>query len=109
MYGENALVVYCTVPDAAVGKDIAKTLVQEGLCACINQIPSVTSYYIYDGKFCEDSEELLVIKSHASHFDQLKNRIIELHPYEVPEIIASEITVGSKAYLQWLANVLKPL
>ena len=106
---ENALVVYCSVPDAAVGKDIARTIVQEGLCACVNKIPSVTSYYIYNGEFNEDSEELLVIKTHASHLKQLQDRIIELHPYDVPEIIATEIVSGSETYLQWLADTLKPL
>lgn len=103
------IIVYCTVPDTQTGKEIATAVVKEGLCSCVNQVPSVTSYYIYDDAFNEESEELLIIKTDISHFEQLKNRIMELHPYEVPEIIASDITKGSKPYLQWLGDALKPL
>ena len=101
------MIVYCTVPSAEEGKRIATALVKEGLCACVNRIPSVTSYYIYDGKFCEDAEELLVIKTLPSHFERLERRIVELHPYEVPEIIATEITAAGSAYLKWLEGSLK--
>lgn len=106
---QKPLIVYCTVPDGETGREIAKTLVSEGICACVNRLPSVTSYYIYEGEFCEDSEELLLIKSDAEHYAALERRIIELHPYEVPEIIASEIARGSDAYLKWLNESLAPL
>ena len=101
------LVVYCTVPDQNIGRLIAKTLVEEALCACVNQIPSVTSYYIYEGQFNEDSEELLIIKTDEQHFETLKERIESLHPYAVPEIIASSIEKGNSAYLEWLRESLR--
>ena len=101
------MIVFCTVPSAEEGKRIATALVQEGLCACVNRIPSVTSYYIYEGAFCEDAEELLVIKTLPSHFERLEARIGELHPYDLPEIVATEITAGSSAYMEWLAKALK--
>jgi periplasmic divalent cation tolerance protein len=103
------LVVYCTVPDAKTGGTIARSLVKEGLCACVNRLPAVTSYYIYEGEFCEESEELLIIKSDEAHFRALERRIRELNPYDVPEIIASQIVEGSDAYLKWLGDSLKPL
>jgi periplasmic divalent cation tolerance protein len=103
------IVVYCTVPDTKTGETIARFLVKEGLCACVNRLPAVTSYYIYEGEYCEDNEELLIIKSDAAHFKALERRISELHPYDVPEIIASEIVEGSGAYLKWLGDSLKPL
>ena len=102
MYGGDALVVYCTVPDTETGKKIAASIVKEGLCACVNQIPGVTSYYIYDGEFNEDAEELLIIKSDNARFERLRARIIELHPYDIAEIIATAITTGDEAYLRWL-------
>ncbi len=103
----DALVVYCTVPDSAVGRSVASSIVKEGLCACVNQIPAVTSYYLYEGKFNEDAEELLIIKTDRAHFESLQARIIELHPYDVPEIIATAITSGSEAYLRWLGASLR--
>jgi periplasmic divalent cation tolerance protein len=101
------MIVYCTVPSHEAGKRIAWTLVEEGLCACVNQLPSVTSYYIYEGEFCEEPEELLIIKTLPPRFDALKRRILELHPYDVPEIIATEITAGHDAYMKWLGAALK--
>ncbi len=98
----DALIVSCTVPDASVGRGIARRIVKEGLCACVNQIPSVTSYYLYEGEFNEDTEELLIIKSDSAHFESLQARITELHPYDVPEIIATAVIAGNKAYMQWL-------
>jgi periplasmic divalent cation tolerance protein len=98
------MIVFCTVPSAEEGKRIATALVKEGLCACVNQLPSVTSYYIYDGEFCEDGEELLVIKTLPTHYERLEARIIELHPYDVPEVIATDIKEGSEAYMKWLAG-----
>ena len=105
----KAIVVYCTVPDTATGRKIAKVAVEEGLCACVNQLPGITSYYVCNSKLCEDAEELLIIKTRASHFEALKERITELHPYEIPEIVAMPVTNGSEAYMQWLGKALKPL
>ena len=100
------MIVYCTVPSAEVGTEIARALVEEGLCACVNRIPGVTSTYIYEGKLCEDAEELLIIKTFPSHFERLEVRIRELHPYDLPEIIATDITAGSEPYMRWLKNAL---
>lgn len=107
MQERDALVVYCTVPDAQAGKTIARDIVEAGLCACVNQIPAVTSYYIYEGKFNEDAEELLIIKTDNAYFERLKERIIELHPYDIPEVIATAVTRGDEAYLQWLETSLR--
>lgn len=101
------MIVFCTVPSADVGRHIATALVTEGLCACVNQVPAVTSYYIYEGEFCEEGEVLLIIKTLPSHFTRLERRISELHPYEVPEIIATEIAAGNESYMQWLAARLR--
>jgi len=101
------LIVFCTVPDEKSAKDIAYTLVKEGLCACVNQIPKVTSYYIYEDEFCEDNELLLLIKTASSHFKRLQDRIKELHPYDVPEIIGTGISEISPEYEKWLLTALK--
>lgn len=105
----NAYIVYCTVPDKATGRKLAKAVVGEGLCACVNLIPGVSSFFIYKGEYCEESEELLIIKTDALRYKALEARLFELHPYEVPEIIACELTDGSGPYMDWLRKSLKPL
>ncbi len=101
------MLVFCTVPDEKAAKAISSVLVKEGLCACVNQVPKITSYYIYDGEFCEDNELLLLIKTAPSHFKKLQARLNELHPYDVPEIIGIRISEISPAYHKWLLTALK--
>lgn len=101
------MIVLCTVPDEQTAKNIAYTLVKEGLCACVNQIPKINSYYIYDGEFCEDNELLLLIKTAPSHFKTLQERLKELHPYDVPEIIGIRISEISPEYEKWLLAALR--
>lgn len=100
-------IVYCTVPDAETGGAIAETLVKEGLCACVNRVPGVTSHYIYEGAYCEAAEELLLIKTTAAAFERLKTRIASLHPYDVPEIVAVDVVDGNESYLAWLRSSVK--
>ncbi|MCA9667310.1 MAG: divalent-cation tolerance protein CutA [Myxococcales bacterium] len=95
------IVVYVTAPvDKA--RDLAAALVQAQLAACVNIVPSVRSIYRWKGEVCEDEESLLVIKSRRSAFEALRARVVELHPYEVPEVIALPIEAGHGAYLDWL-------
>ncbi len=104
---ETLFIVSCTVPDADTGAHIARTLVKERLCACVNRIPGLTSHYIYEDEYCEESEELLLIKTTAGAFAALRARIEDLHPYDTPEIIATKIEAGNEAYLSWLRSGVK--
>lgn len=104
---EKHLIVYCTVPDAVTGRLIAEAVVREQLCACVNRIPGIASHYIYEGEYCEDAEELLVIKTTAAFFRRLEACITALHPYDVPEIIATAIADGNAEYLAWLEASVK--
>lgn len=101
------LVVSCTVPNAEVAQAISHVVVMEGLCSCVNQVPNVVSYYMYEGEFCEDDELLLLMKTSEQHYPALEKRLKELHPYDVPEIIASPITQALPEYLSWMQNTLK--
>jgi len=100
------MIVFCTVPDEDTARVIAQTIVKEGLCACVNQIPKVRSYYIYEGEFCEENELLLLIKTASSHYKALEERLKEIHPYEVPEIIATPISEASSQYRDWILESL---
>ena len=101
MAGE-VIVVLCTVPDDAVAEQLARGLVEAKLAACVNIVPGVRSIYEWQGKLEDDSERLLVIKSQRSRFEALESWVIEHHPYDVPEVIALDVTAGSKPYLDWV-------
>jgi periplasmic divalent cation tolerance protein len=98
----SAVVVHCSCPDAEVAARIARTLVEERLAACVQMIPAMTSTYRWQGDVHVDGEALLLIKSTRARLDALKARIAELHPYEVPELVALDVVDGSPAYLAWL-------
>jgi periplasmic divalent cation tolerance protein len=98
----DALAVHITAPDAAQAAAMARTLVMEGLCACVNIVPAVRSIYLYDGKICDEPEVLCIVKTRPALFDRLQERVLELHPYDVPEILAFAVDEGSPAYLAWL-------
>lgn len=99
---DPVLLCYCTCPDAASAARLAETLVGEGLAACINRLPGVTSTYRWEGKLTTDSEILLLIKTTVSRFAALEARLLALHPYELPELIAVPVERGHAAYLDWV-------
>lgn len=100
----TSIVVLCTCPDQETADYIAETLVSEQLAACVNIVSGLTSIYRWAGQVQRDAEFLLLIKSRAEIYVALEKRICELHPYEVPEIIALPIEKGLLDYLTWLAK-----
>lgn len=105
MKGDNPLnvrVVLCTHPDLSKARELARTLVEERLAACVNLMPGVTSVYRWQGEVCEDAEVLLVIKTTEHRIGQLKHRIPELHPYSIPEILVLPNDGGSRKYFDWV-------
>jgi len=101
-------IILCTVPDEKTAGQIADALVAEKLAACINIIPSIMSVYRWKDAIAHDQELLLLIKTRASMWPLLEARILELHPYELPEIIAVPIHTGQADYTQWIKNNLTP-
>ena len=98
----EALVVLCTVPDEETAAKLAETLVQNRLAACVNIIGPHKSVYEWKGKLEKDTEFLLVIKTATGRFEALAEKVVQLHPYEVPEIIALPVLAGNAAYLDWV-------
>ncbi|HSQ08203.1 MAG TPA: divalent-cation tolerance protein CutA [Chromatiaceae bacterium] len=96
------LIVLCTCPDADVAGRIATALVSEGLAACVNALPGVTSVYLWEGSVQTDTEVQLLIKTTAARLPALTDRVRALHPYELPEVIAVPVTGGLPDYLQWV-------
>ncbi len=96
-------IVLCTCPDEKTAAEIARVLVDEGLAACVNSNP-VRSVYRWKGQTESANEYQLVIKSRSDRYAQIQKRILEMHPYELPEIIGVPIVTGLKPYLSWLDN-----
>ncbi len=99
----QALVVYCSCPDQAIAERIAEAVVNERLAACVNLISGLTSIYRWEGQLQRDTELLLIIKTRSAVYPQLEARLRQLHPYQLPEIIALPIHTGSADYLNWIA------
>jgi len=99
------IIVLITTPSEAVGQQLAQALLAEKLAACVNIIPAVNSFYIWKGEIQNDQEAMLVVKSRLDLFeDRLMPAVKALHPYDVPEIIALPILMGSKSYLDWIGE-----
>jgi periplasmic divalent cation tolerance protein len=98
----DALELHVTVPDKDTATTLARALVDEGLAACVNIVPGIRSVYQWDGRLQEDDEVLCLVKTRPAVFDRARARILELHPYEVPEILAFAVDDGRPDYLDWL-------
>jgi len=96
--------ILSTCPDQATAERLAEALVERGLAACVNIVPGIQSVYRWRGQVEKAGELLLLIKARADAFAAVRDCITELHPYELPEVIAVTIDHGLKAYLQWINN-----
>jgi periplasmic divalent cation tolerance protein len=101
---DTVLLCYCTCPDTGSAQAIAETLVGEHLAACVNRLPGIVSTYRWQGALTSDTETLLLIKSTVGRFEMLKARLLHLHPYELPELIAVPVERGHTAYLDWVRD-----
>ena len=103
----DIIVIYCTVPDKKLAKDITKILMKHKLAACVTLIDKVQSIFSWDGEVCEEKEVLMMIKTRRTNYAKIKLVIEDLHSYTVPEIIALPIVDCSEDYLKWLVKETK--
>lgn len=103
MANSDVLLVSCTCPED-IADGLARTLVGEQLAACVNRIGPVHSTYRWQGAVETANESLLLIKTTVRRYPMLERRLRELHPYEVPEIVAVPIERGLPAYLAWVRD-----
>ena len=99
---EHHLLVLCTCPDQDTAQNIANHLVDNKLAACVNILPGVISVYHWQGNRESAQEHLLLIKTTQKAYNKLEKALCELHPYELPEVIAVPIQNGLTAYLEWI-------
>ena len=99
----DALVVLVTAPSAEQAAALARALVEARLAACGNVVPGLRSIYRWEGRVQDEPEALLVLKTTRDRLEALRERVLALHPYDVPEVLALPVEAGSAAYLAWLA------
>lgn len=104
----DALAVLVTAPTFDKAAELARTVVEERLAACGNVLGGARSIYRWEGKVVDEPEVLLVLKTSREIFPRLRDRLLALHPYEVPEVIAIPVEEGSAAYLRWIEESLAP-
>jgi periplasmic divalent cation tolerance protein len=100
----DTVVVLVTAPSADEAARIARAVVGEKLAACGNVVPGVRSIYRWEGEVRDEPEALLVLKAPAKRFPELRDRVVALHPYQVPEVVALRIDDGSERYLDWIVQ-----
>lgn len=98
------MVAFSTVASPEDAERVARALVEERLAACVNVVPGLVSYYRWKGRVERDDELLLVIKTARPRVEAMRARLVELHPYEVPELIVLPVQGGHPPYLAWLAE-----
>lgn len=97
----NAIVVTTTTSSQEEAKSIAEAALTQRLAACV-QMHQVTSHFHWDGKLSREDETVLTFKTRLDLYSKLEAVIIEHHSYDVPEIVATAIEMGSPAYLDWI-------
>lgn len=101
------IIILTTVPDKKIGQEIASVLVGERLAACVTISGACQSSYWWKEKIAYEEEFILFIKTKSSLYSKLEKKIKELHPYEVPEIIALPLIKGYREYFHWIEKETK--
>jgi periplasmic divalent cation tolerance protein len=104
----DVYVVLCTLPPGEAAAGIARAVVEERLAACVSIMPGLRSIYTWDGAMQDDAEQLAILKTTADRFEELRARLLQLHPYSVPEIVALPVADGHLAYLGWVRDSVRP-
>jgi periplasmic divalent cation tolerance protein len=98
----NTVVVLVTAPDGEAAAEIARQVLADRLAACVNIVPGLRSLYWWRGEIEESDEVLMLLKARAEDVGILTEKVRSLHPYEVPEVVATEIVSGFGPYLDWV-------
>ena len=106
--GSELVFLLCTFPSGNEWGEVANTLLHERLCACVNQVREVSSIYHWQGEIVSNREVVCMIKSSSARYPALVQRLTELHPYDVPEIVRLSVESVNQAYLDWVTTECDP-
>ncbi|HZP16688.1 MAG TPA: divalent-cation tolerance protein CutA [Terriglobales bacterium] len=106
MTGE--IVILCTCASDEEAEKVARRLLEDRLAACVNVVPVSRSYYWWQDAIESAEERLLLVKSSAVLFADVERAVREVHSYEVPELLALQVSDGSADYLNWLRSNVRP-
>ena len=100
----DTVIVLTTWPDAEQIRAHANDWLSEGLVACVNILPQMTSLYQWEGDMQQGTEHQIIMKTSARKTEALKQAIVNVHPYSCPEILVINIADGHPAYLNWITG-----
>jgi periplasmic divalent cation tolerance protein len=100
----SILIVHCSCADDGSAESIARVLVEEHLAACVSVLPGMRSTFRWQGETHTDNEVLMLIKTSRERYPALADRLLELHPYELPEIIAVDVSAAHAPYVAWVES-----
>ena len=101
---QEVVTLLTAAPGMEEAQRIARALVSERLAACANIIPEVSSIYWWEGQVQDEQEAMLIIKTTPAQVDALEARLVELHPYDVPELLSIPVTGGHPPYIAWVGS-----
>ncbi|HVR44041.1 MAG TPA: divalent-cation tolerance protein CutA [Thermoanaerobaculia bacterium] len=102
------VLVLTTIGNEEAARGLARSLVEERLAACVNIVPDLRSIYRWEGAVSDEPEVLMLVKTTEEQISPLRERLQQLHPYEVPEFVVLAIAEISEAYGSWLVESVKP-
>ncbi len=106
MENTSLKMVFSTASNYENAMMIVRNIIYDRLAFCCNVIPNSTSIYVWDGKVVEDTEHMLIIKTDEAKLEELKKRIVELHDYQIPEIVVMNIADTTFSYSNWANSIL---
>ncbi len=100
-------IVFSTLPNQKKAEQVSKQLLRERLCACVHAFPKGQSFYLWKNKVESSAEVLLFIKTTQTKLKALMKYLKQVHPYDVPEILAIDVSEGDESYLRWISQSVK--
>ncbi|MGJ8633676.1 MAG: divalent-cation tolerance protein CutA [Luteolibacter sp.] len=96
------MLVFCTFPDVEKAREAGSAMVSGGYAACVNLVPSVESIYVWEGEIKSENEVLAIFKVGVEGYKLLETQLLEIHPYDTPEIVGVSADRVEGKYLDWV-------
>ena len=105
---DRAILVYTTYPSLVEAEQAGRALVERRLCACVNILPGMVSYYWWQGAIERGDEVVMIIKTRSSLAERVRGSVKEMHSYSTPAILVLPVESVDSSYLEWLLAGTEP-